>query len=572
MTEATGLAKVDSKFFKSDFYKKVKKRKNALRKKLLKHDVTSWPEILPLTRVSVECDFNDLTDALKKVRAGDHTDCRFDPFSPRLQMVTKKGKQDCDFICIEYFRLYHVSEDRTRIHRYSYIECYYDEYVLACIVDSTALKKAGSFPPLSMDQSDWAVAQQQMRLWNQYLLPEIEELPVKQYTYSPELCERAKYYVKCYQRQSDETYEYPKVDDPSWILITYLHLLQMLPLLPKKSVPIYYLNFVCEKQENREVLAEKMRAFLSEYFRKDPIIRGSILITEKLLSKEMDKGSDYAWPYIFQVKKPKDLELLQNAMNHHAMADKIRKDHPLKNYVPICINDRYVADSTALNIPVVDVEKISWNIEVLGGMKEKLGQILDMCLKKIPKSQIRQILKQNKKAVLTKAGQLCDGKDLWQELLKYDSKWIDLATWFVLLRRDHDGSNAEECFKKFLEELTVKRQSVDGIVDIVMKRLKTEYDSLEDLRPLYTGSDTPEERKFRDTISGQKLLCINPVDFEQVLQEYAPTTEPAELLHRMKALGHLKTKSSDCLRYGVNLKSADGGKRKSIDYYAIIME
>ena len=92
MTEATGLAKVDSKFFKSDFYKKVKKRKNALRKKLLKHDVTSWPEILPLTHVSVECDFDDLTDALKKVQAEDHTGCKFDPFSP--EGVCKNGVED----------------------------------------------------------------------------------------------------------------------------------------------------------------------------------------------------------------------------------------------------------------------------------------------------------------------------------------------------------------------------------------------------------------------------------------------------------------------------------------------
>ena len=173
---------------------------------------------------------------------------------------------------------------------------------------------------------------------------------------------------------------------------------------------------------------------------------------------------------------------------------------------------------------------------------------------------------------MTKAGQLCDDEDLWQELLKYDSKWIDLAAWFVLLRRDHDGSNAEEWLEKFLEGLTVKRQSRDGIIDIVMKQLKAEYDSLEDHRPLYTGSDTPEERKFRDTISEQKLFCINPADFEQMLQEYAPTTEPAELLRRMKELGYLKTKSPDSLRYGVNLNRADGGKRKSIDYYAIIME
>ena len=136
----------------------------------------------------------------------------------------------------------------------------------------------------------------------------------------------------------------------------------------------------------------------------------------------------------------------------------------------------------------------------------------------------------------------------------------------------HDGTNTEEWLEKFLEGLTVKWQSIDGIIDIVMKQLKAEYDSLEDRRPLYTGSDTPEERKFRDTISEQKLFCINPADFEQMLQEYAPTTEPAELLRRMKELGYLKTKSTDSLRYGVNLKSADVGKRKSIDYYAIIME
>ena len=93
------------RFYKSDLYKSVKKRKRKLLEMLAEQDMQSWDEILPLTQVFKEYDLDDLIDFLKKNQDKEHPEYELDPYSSRIQVTTPKGKSVHDFICIEYFRL-----------------------------------------------------------------------------------------------------------------------------------------------------------------------------------------------------------------------------------------------------------------------------------------------------------------------------------------------------------------------------------------------------------------------------------------------------------------------------------
>lgn len=59
----------------------------------------------------------------------------------QLRQSKTRDSTICDFICVEYFRLYAVSVDRTQIQRFSYFELYYDKYVVSCIADANIMKK-----------------------------------------------------------------------------------------------------------------------------------------------------------------------------------------------------------------------------------------------------------------------------------------------------------------------------------------------------------------------------------------------------------------------------------------------
>ena len=122
-------------------------------------------------------DLDVLVGFLQKYQCQNPSEFELDEDSSRVRLIGKKDSAIYDYICVEYFRLYTVSENRTEIQRFSYFELYYDQYVVSCIADANMLKKTVAFDAVHMEGSDWTQAQRQIRLWNKYLLPKIEELP-----------------------------------------------------------------------------------------------------------------------------------------------------------------------------------------------------------------------------------------------------------------------------------------------------------------------------------------------------------------------------------------------------------
>ena len=568
------------RFYKSDLYKSVKKRKRKLLEMLAEQDMQSWDEILPLTQVFKEYDLDDLIDFLKKNQDKEHPEYELDPYSSRIQVTTPKGKSVHDFICIEYFRLYRISEDKSKIQRYSYIECYYDEYVLACIMDTGDLRKAGAFVPLTMDKSDWGHAQQQMKLWNRYLLPKIEEFPAERDKYVEEMLQRLTSREDLEDTECNEGNQYPAVENPAWIVTTYLHLMQVLPLLPKDSVPCYYLNLVCSDKEAQISLAEKLETFLGAYFQDDPVIQGRISVRENFSSpKTGNPYSHKAVPYLLVVKKQKDLQPLRELMNDHDWTTKAGMKHPLRNSIPICINDQRIVDSTALNIHIADPRQLRWDDHLINRMWENISQLPPSCWWRFNKTHIRDFWASKRQAVLW-YGEEMDIAQKYEVRIQDNPvrsvrNLIELAAWFLAPQyRGYDEDELDgaqkEWLEAFLRDLAEKQQNLDTTVDELMQHFRKQHEQLRDVRPPYTGRSTKEEMMFREG----NLLCYHPSVFAERVKVFKPYADCDAVLHRMKDRGYLKTHKGKNLYYVINLddKSDAPRKRKSVDYYAIIIE
>lgn len=128
-------------FCKTDFYKRVIQRKKKLQKKLLEIDREIWAKSLPITKVFEEYDLDVLIGFLQKYQCQNPSEFELDEDSSRVRLIGKKDSTIYDYICVEYFRLYTVSQNRTEIQRFSYFELYYDQYVVSCIADANMLKK-----------------------------------------------------------------------------------------------------------------------------------------------------------------------------------------------------------------------------------------------------------------------------------------------------------------------------------------------------------------------------------------------------------------------------------------------
>ena len=580
MAGFTCVTDSQKRFYKSDLYKSVKKRKRKLLEMLAEQDMQSWDEILPLTRVFKEHDLDDLIEFLKKNQDNERLEYELDPYSSRIQVITPKGKSVHDFICVEYFRLYRISEDKTKIQRYSYFECYYDDYVLACIMDTGNLRKAGAFVPLAMDKGDWGHAQQQMKLWNRYLLPKIEEFPAEQDKYVEEMLRRLVSREDLEDAEYNEGNQYPAVENPAWIVTTYLHLMQVLPLLPKDSVPCYYLNFVCSDIEAQNSLAEKLETFLCAYFRDDPVIQGTVSVRENFRSPEEGNPNSYkAVPYLLVVKKQKDLEPLRELMNDHDWTTKVGVRHPLRNSIPICINDQRIVDSTALNIHITDPSQLQWDDRLINRMWENISHLPPNFWWKFDKKNIRDFWASKREAVLwygeeMDIAQKCELR-LQDNPVRSVRNLIELAAWFLVPQcqgydEDELAGAQKEWLERFLKDLVKKQDNLDATVDDLMQHFRKQYEELQDFRPPYTGRNTKEEMMFREG----NLLCYHRDIFAERVKIFKPYADCDAVLYRMKDRGYLKTHKGKNLYYVINLddKSDEPRKRRSVDYYAIIIE
>ena len=573
------------KFLDTDFYKSVKKRKKKLVRRLLENDPKNWASILPLTKVYIEEDFDDLALFLNVVKVIEKTEFQIDKYFPHVTMLSGSKMVECNFICVEYFHLYTVTADRTEMRRYSYFECYYDKYVLSCIMDISEVTRVSVFQPLDMDKNDWGHARQQIKLWNRVLQPEVMELPVAEYKFSKETCTRMRAYSNMAQELKQTVYEssdmFPDVNDPQWIVLSYLLKLQFLSLLPKSSVPKYYINLVCKDKTDRDKLARDLQNFLGSYFKTDPVIKGDVQRLTQLLNKLTDMGNDAAKPYVFVPEKPKDMEQLQAIMNTYVAEGQGRKSHPFKTFVPICVSEKQILDSTVLNVTIKDASEIKWDSTKYERLKYSISAMYDLC-RHFGKKKIRYLLEYAIKIVKESAkAAYCKNsisETAWKQIVEYESDLYELALFFAVLRqRSILKINIHETLILWLTDLTqelCKKQSeLDTVIEGLMIEFRKQYEGLRDERPVHTGRKTEQEMMFRTMVNDDHLLCYDKDYFKVLLKEAAPNVDSERVLKRMGERGIFRTKDDKTLLYGIRLNCADGTREKNlVNHYAIKMK
>ena len=301
--------------------------------------------------------------ALEKTQAD--SESPMDYFSRKPPLVVfqvRKGKQHiCDFVCVEYARFQQISSNRDSILRYTYFELYFENCIVSCLANMATLRSNGGFSALDLDAAGWASAKQQMLYWNNLFYPDLEMLSKPPRILTPALCDRFTYWEQnanlrdrarnILEIQERESTCYQSDDNIVWPLVTYLALIQLLPILPRKLIPAFQINYVCEETILKD-FAEKLQHFLTSFCELDPILNGDIVYTEVPLSAR-DAISGASVPYILRVtKNAKKQNTIKEISDFAAMSKKDWASHPFLNRVPIMVSTEEYQNSAVMNIPV----------------------------------------------------------------------------------------------------------------------------------------------------------------------------------------------------------------------------
>lgn len=276
---------------------------------------------------------------------------------PAITFVLRRDQEiSCDYICVEYKQIYLIPKSKAFIKRYTYFEIYYDRYIVSCLMDLPTFHKNGPFESLDMDPAEWAHAKLQLKLWNKLLRPELEDFDEITDIISSDLANPFDERLSQYG-ESDvpaESLQYPQHDKIIWPLLTYLHLMQILPILPKKQIPCCMINYVYPGKYKD--FAEQLASYLAQCLDTDPITTMPLSQSSNYFrrSDERDKPGA-AEPYLFL------LERISSSQLHEAITDledykrsRFRKwdTHPFLNAVPICVGENPIPNSLVINIHV----------------------------------------------------------------------------------------------------------------------------------------------------------------------------------------------------------------------------
>lgn len=546
---------VFSELFESDsFYNKVEKRKKRLVDRLIN---TRSPEF-PFTLVfPMKGSTDALLDFMKKIVQKNH-DITFTEDPPGISFFVNNGKQvSCDYLCVEYARLYHVSPDQTAIRRYTYFEIYFDDNILSCLMDLPTFQKVSSFPSLDMDTQEWAHLKQQLKLWNQFIYPDLEEMEAAN-AIPDALASRLQAYRKFknnnHYKELEHGLSYPKENENFlWPVATYLSLLQLLPILPEELIPSYALNFVCQDVHAKNLFAQKIKLFLNEFCNRDPVILGNVQIISTVENAdETGRTFGAAWPYISIITRGKARQLVQS-INQFAVSEKKSwRNHPFLNDVPIFISTEQIEDSTVLNLTISSDTAKQFTTDTISsdGFWYFFANLMeDLDKNELPdQNELSKQFQKLKKKLLT--------SPIDKNAIKYQTILFPLAVSFIMLYGNEPGNyklpkNAVNWFS--MQALEWKKQNLafEEFFPRVLKSVAADIITAKKEKP-------SDESEFQNLFHGvfcfgEEFLCYHLEAFKQKIAEEFPFVDYCQLLERLSEGKILKTNKND-LNYSLKLK------------------
>lgn len=516
--------------------------------------------------------------ALEKTQAD--SESPMDYFSRKPPLVVfqvRKGKQHtCDFVCVEYARFQQISANRDSILRYTYFELYFENCIVSCLANMATLRSNSGFSALDLDAAGWASAKQQMLYWNNLFYPDLEMLSKPPRILTPALCDRFTYWeqngnLRDRARNILEILErestcYQSDDNIVWPVVTYLALIQLLPILPRKLIPAFQINYVCEETILKD-FAEKLLHFLTSFYELDPVVNGNIVYTEVPLSAR-DVISGASVPYILRVtKNVKTQNIIREISDFAAMSKKDWASHPFLNRVPIMVSTEEYQDSAVMNIPVkkTDLQSEWYNgTELYSKMSEVFSTL---ALKSLGKG------KKGKNSIKKRFSALASelkSREEQDALVDSDRREFNLAVFFSLLfftGYDIKIKGAINDAKGWIQTLEPKwdaatatvEEAVANIIEQVSKDAKTapkerpqNKAAAEEIGlPFIWENSRTKKKGASDGANGASEMCIcYPRSvFEAEHKKRYRSIPINDILGTLKRQGYLKTTMTGSSKY-----------------------
>lgn len=533
-----GLRKTFDDYSDQKIYDKVEDRKNEL--------VCRWRagERLPLIRVSeqkgteenwletlrVQCDSNEnMTDIVE-----------FSTDPPYVILRTPKGKKTfCGAICVEYFRLHEIADKGTAFRRYTYFEMYYDDKVIACLMELPFFERRGNMDKLQMDEQEWMNSKRQMQEFWKLFLPEAEEIEAENL---PENFLQRMAFYKENRRKCNFSGIYPnaKSERLVWPLATFLISLQLMPVLPQMMIPQYLVNYVCQDDEDAKNTSERLQLWLKGFLQKDPIVEGEIEFGPAVQQQSNISNPCTVRPYIQMDTKrvqQKTVEKMQESLGRKADW----KEFPFGIRVPVLISTDEILSSAVLNIVVDDPQELPDRADDLwSGFQYGLG---NWC-RKFPDETYAQEewAHQWKRALRASAKETRKGLEPDRQsrtgYFGYEKSFQLSINFLTLYGRKKDVEDLPEAGAEWAiqqrELWGEKTQRIEDVVEILLSKLRESCQVTPTMNPT---EDSIPEGGGRKTVNNEELLIFKYADFKKLIEEKYPKVFYGDLREKLCEMG-----------------------------------
>ena len=469
------------------FYEAADKRKDKLVQKMMldsrKRDI--YFRIFKKEKHidSLEIFLEEIEDRLGALVTGkEMSEIEIDVDSRYLNYKDKRGDvYRQEFIAFRLFDPFLFEKDG--IVRYTYFEIYFDDYIMGVIIKKSTYSSNQGFSAFDLDQREWAQVKMQMRVWKQLYHVELEEIG--------NLSSRSKQLLKFFEKNIREIKKDNSKDlveklfsiKQFWIFISYLTMVQMIPMLEKSERPFFTMNLYADENIGAEFL-EKMRLYLATFnFSTKKCDEGHIIYTKKFTDLENQYSISNCC--LLHNTSEKSVEYAMKILNELASESNQPDDYPLRR-TPIIVGGNWIDNSAVFNLEIQTKEFVSEEIRD----EELLGRILEMFLNNLKTQlQVKPALHEDDSDILKAyRAQLSEviknEKKDWEEWSREEriqllpAEYLKLAIWMSVLL----GCKGKR--RRYLE---------DSLLEIE-ENCKKNWASISDFLKELIESDFPEKQ------------------------------------------------------------------------------